>query len=101
MYIEINGEKIYIGSLSMDACNGPFERKWQDTEGFVDGGILKRFEEIVIANSSRFGAANKAMCTVAVTALMQNITIYGEAYTTAKAAPPGLKATLPLPARRR
>lgn len=83
MYIEINGEKIYIGSLSMDAAMGLLKGNGKTQKVFVDGGILKRFEEIVIANSSRFGAANKAMCTVAVTALMQNITIYGEAYTTA------------------
>lgn len=83
MYIEINGEKIYIGNLSLDAAMGLLKGNGKTQKVFVDGGILKRFEEIVIANSSRFGAANKAKCTVAVKALGQNITIYGEAYTTA------------------
>lgn len=83
MYIEINGEKIYIGNLSLDAAMGLLKGNNKTQRVFVDGGVLKRFEEIVIANSSRFGAANKAKCTVAVKALGQNITIYGEAYTTA------------------
>ena len=83
MYIEINGEKIYIGNLSLDAAMGLLKGNGKTQKVFVDGGILKRFEEIVIANSSRFGAANKAKCTVAVNALGKKITIYGEAYTTA------------------
>lgn len=84
MYMEVNGQKVLLGSINssnafdlLRAANGKTQKV------FVDGGILKRFEQNVVAASARFGQANKAGCVVAVKASLINVTINGEAYTTA------------------
>lgn len=82
MYIEINGKKIYVKNLE-SAAGDLLKANNKTQRVFVDGGVLKRFEEIVIANSGRFGAIKKAKCTVAVKTPIGAITIKGEAYTTA------------------
>ena len=83
MSMVLDGEEYKLVSLSMDMATKMLGLSGKHTNVYIYGGIMKRFEQLAIDESTRLqGQTNKAVATVKVT-YMISITVYGDCYTKA------------------